>query len=199
MKRFILLIVFIAIASFSFSQSPTDVKSNDDWTWLGIDYTHCYFLTKMDFPSVSDLESKIQAWNDLVLMEREKYIDKTLVGKNIDYYTDMVEELNEEIDVKSRLSNDGFLATHMEEVMIQEIVGGYNIPDELTGIGLIFIAESYSKPNVQGAYFVTFFDMETKRVLITERMLGKAKGFGLRNYWAGSYYRVLQEVGKRYK
>lgn len=199
MKRLLLSIAIIALTTSLFAQSSADVRNNSNWTWFGIDYTNCYFITKMDFPNVSDLESKINAWNDLVLIEREKYIQKTLVGKNINYFTDMVEDLNSEIDVKSRLSNDGFLSTHIEEIMIQEIVDGYDIPDELSGIGLALIAESYSKPNAQGAYFATFFDIETKKVLITERMLGKAKGFGLRNYWASSYLRVLQEVGKKYK
>ncbi|NOX86391.1 MAG: hypothetical protein GXO86_10590 [Chlorobi bacterium] len=60
------------------------------------------------------------------------------------------------------------------------------------------IAESYSKPNVQGAYYVTFFDIATKKVLSTERMLAKPGGFGLRNYWAKTYYTVLKEVGKKY-
>jgi hypothetical protein len=153
----------------------------------------------MDFPSVSDLESKLDAWNNLVLVEREKFIEKTLKGKDVTYFIEMVGDLNEEVDVKSRLTNDGFMSTHMDAGMVQGMVDAYNIPDELSGIGLILIAESYSKPNTQGAYFVTFFDIDSKKVLVTERMLGKARGFGLRNYWANSYYTVLQQVGKKYK
>ena len=199
MYRLLLSAFFIALGSGLFAQSASDLKHDSNWTWFGIDYTNCYFLSKMDFPNVSDLESKISAWNDLVLMEREKFIVKTLVGKNISYSTDMVKDLNSEIDVKSRLSDDGFQSTHLDPGTIQEIVLNYKMPEDLSGIGLVLIAESYSKPNVQGAYFVTFFDIATKKVLITERMLGKAKGFGLRNYWASSYYRVLQSVGKQYK
>ena len=195
------MIAFLAACLLSFSlisQNTADFANAKDWTWFGIDYTNCYFISPIDFPNLTDLESKISAWNDLVVVERAKYIEKTLKGRKISYYTDMVKDLNSEIDVKSRLSDDDFKSTHMESPMIQEIVSKYSIPKEMTGVGLVFIAESYSKPNVQGAYYVTFFDIATKRVLSTERMLGKASGFGLRNYWANSYYVVLKAIGKKY-
>jgi len=199
MKKILMLLAAIIVSAGLNAQSSSDIRNASEWTWLGIDYTNCYFLTKMDFPSVSDLESKISAWNNLVLLEREKFVVKTLVGKNIIYYIDMVQTINSDIDVKSRLTDDGFQSTHIEEVQIQEIVGSYDLPADMSGIGLVFIAESYSKPNVQGAYYVTFFDISSKKVLSTTRMLGKAKGFGMRNYWANSYYLVLKNLGKLYK
>lgn len=199
MKHLILILASVFMFSVAQAQTSADVAKTDDWVWFGIDYTSCYFLTKMDFPSVSDLESKLDAWNNLVLVEREKFIDKTLKGKDITYYIEMVGDLNDEVDVKSRLTNDGFMSTHLEADMIQGMVDNYSIPEELSGIGLILIAESYSKPNTQGAYFVTFFDIDSKKVLVTERMLGKSRGFGLRNYWANTYYMVLQQIGKKYK
>jgi hypothetical protein len=152
-----------------------------------------------DFPSVSDLESKIAAWNNLVLTEREKFLVKPFKGKTLDFSVDMVQELNEGMDVKSRISNDEQLSSHMESSQIQEIVNSYKIPGDLSGVGLIFIAECYNKPNEQGSYYVTFFDIASKKVLSTERMLGKASGFGLRNYWANSYYVILKYLGKTYK
>lgn len=200
MKNLLLALLFSAFAITSASaQSSADIGTSNDWTWFGIDYTNCYFIMSYDFPSVSDLESKIGAWNDLVLLERDKYILKPLASKDIAFSVDMVKELNGEIDVKSRISNDGFQSSYMESSQIQEIVNNYQIPDDLSGIGLIFIAESYSKPNEQGAYYATFFDIASKKVLSTERKLGKAKGFGLRNFWANSYYVILKEIGKQYK
>ncbi len=201
MKNLLLTaIALFAAVSISSGQNVSKIEQAPAWTWFGIDYTQCYFLTPMDFPSVSDLEEKIGAWNDLILLERDKFIEKTIMTKKrkIKYYVDMVKERNEEIDVKSRLTEDGFKSSHLEPEMIQGIVDSYFIEDDMKGIGLVFIAESYSKPNVAGAYYVTFFDMETRQVIFTERMLGKPSGFGLRNYWAGSYYKVLKDVGKKF-
>lgn len=200
MKKTILtFLASLLFASLSFGQSSSDVQHAETWTWFGIDYTQCYFLTPMDFPSVSDLESKIKAWNDLVLYERAKFLDKNLLGRNTIFYLDAVENRNKEIDVRSRITDDGFLSSHMESTQIQDIINSYDIPEDMEGIGLVLIAESYSKPNVKGSYYVTFFDITTKKVLITERMLGKPSGFGLRNYWAGSYNNVLKAIGKKYK
>ena len=192
------LIALLFLGMSSFSQSLSEVNKAKEWTWFGIDYTNCYFLTPMDFPSISDLEAKIGAWNDLVLLERDKFIEKTIGRRDINYYVDMIKEKNAEIDVKSRLSDDDFKTTHIESGMIQDIVDGYYIDDDMEGIGLVLIAESYSKPNVKGSYYVTFFDIATRKVISSERMLGKASGFGLRNYWANSYYQVLKSVGKKY-
>jgi len=200
MKKIFLVLFFSASAIFgSYAQSSADISNSTKWTWFGIDYTHCYFIMSYDFPSVSDLESKISAWNNLVLVEREKYLVKPFKGKTLDFSVDMVKGLNEGMDVKSRISNDGMLASHLESSEIQDIVNKYKIPEDLSGVGLIFIAESYNKPDEKGAYYVTFFDIASKKVLSTERMLGKASGFGLRNYWANSYYVILKELGKTYK
>jgi hypothetical protein len=38
--------------------------------------------------------------------------------------------------------------------------------------------------------------MKTKELLIHERLKEKPSGFGLRNYWAGSIYRVIKEIKK---
>lgn len=198
-KLLFILIIGTLVVSSSNAQSSADVANSTKWTWFGIDYTNCYFIMSYDFPSVSDLESKITAWNNLVLTEREKFLVKPFKGKTLDFSVEMVQELNDGIDVKSKISNDEMLSSHMESSQIQEIVKNYSVPEDLSGVGLVFIAESYSKPNEQGAYYVTFFDIASKKVLSTERMLGKAKGFGLRNFWANSYYVILKELGKTYK
>ncbi len=199
MKKTVFILLFgMLFGSQAFTQTAEKVSSAGEWTWFGIDYTQCYFIPKMDFPSVSDLKAKISAWNDLVLSEREKYITKALGGKNVNFYLDVVTQRNEKIDVRSRLSDDPFLSSHLNPEKVQEVISSYNIPKDKSGIGLVFVAESYSKTDDKGAYYVTFFDMATKKVLITKRMLGKTRGFGLRNYWANTYYVVLKEVGKKY-
>jgi hypothetical protein len=91
------------------------------------------------------------------------------------------------------------MSSHLEQADIQGIVNTYNLREGASGIGLVFIVESLSKPNVKGAYWVTFFDAKTKKVISTERYLGKAGGFGLRNYWAKSYYNVMMEAGKEFQ
>ena len=56
-----------------------------------------------------------------------------------------------------------------------------------------------SKGREEASYWVTFVDMKNKKVLLTKRMLGKAVGFGFRNYWAGSAKNVFKAMKKEFK
>jgi hypothetical protein len=196
-KSILLLLAVFYLSTISFGQSSA-VSNAKDWTWLGIDYTHCYFITSIDFIDPDDLLSKTKAWNNLVYAEREKYIEKTIENKNVTFSTDLIKARNIKIDMKAKITDDVSLYKHLDQAQIDDIIKSYKIPDDLSGVGLVLIAESYSKPEEAGAYFVTFLDLDTKKVLSTERMSGKAKGFGLRNYWANSFYRVLKEIGEEY-
>jgi len=193
----ILLAAFLAAAT-TFGQKA-DIANAQSWTWLGIDYTHCYFITSIDFVNADDLFEKTKAWNNLVYTEREKYIEKTLKSKKVALSSNMIKERNAEIDIEKRITDDESLYTHLDKDQVIKIVSEYNIPDDLSGIGLVLIAESYNKLEESGAYYVTFIDLDTKEVLSTERKLGKARGFSFRNYWAYTYYLVLKEIGKEYK
>ena len=197
-KSILILLAALFINATSFGQS-SDISNAKNWTWLGIDYTHCYFITSMDFIDADDLLSRTKAWNKLVYSEREKYIDKTLKGKKVLFSTDMIKDRNMEIDMDKKITDDESLYKHLDREQVKGIISSYEIPDDLSGIALVLIADSYSKPQEAGAYYVTFLDLDTKEVLSTERKAGKAKGFGLRNYWANSFYRVLKEIGEEYE
>ena len=198
MKKSILLLVIALITSFLGVSQTSDMTAGDNLTFYGIDYTHTYFLTPLDFPNTSDLKEKIGAWNDLIATERDKYsISKFFNKPNVDYNFKMVKALNDKIDIESRLTTDPTNVAYLNEEDIAKIVSQYNTGDD-KGFGLVFIAESYDKPSEMGAYWVTFFDVSTKKVIETKRFVGKAKGFGLRNYWADSYYKVMKEAGKTF-
>ena len=80
--------------------------------------------------------------------------------------------------------------THQE---IQNFVSAYPIENQ-AGIGLIFITESMNKATAEAYYHVVFFKMDTKEILLQERVLGIAGGMGIRNYWAGSYLKVINYI-----
>lgn len=42
--------------------------------------------------------------------------------------------------------------------------------------GCVFIVEKLDKPNRRAIYWITFFDIETKRVLLTEPIIGRPAG-----------------------
>ena len=65
------------------------------------------------------------------------------------------------------------------------------------GIGLVFIVETFSKPNEEGSIYVTFVNMGSKETLFSERLAAEPKGFGMRNFWAGCVYGVLTKMQKK--
>jgi hypothetical protein len=54
--------------------------------------------------------------------------------------------------------------------------------------------DGMSKTNKEAYVHATLIDLSTKKVLLTERFTGKAQGFGFRNYWAYTIYKVLNSI-----
>ncbi len=83
----------------------------------------------------------------------------------------------------------------LDKSTIEEIIKEYDTKEK-QGIGIVFIMESFNKPKRIGKMWVTFFDIASKTVLLTEKMSGKASGSGFRNYWARTYYNVMVKIKK---
>ena len=100
----------------------------------------------------------------------------------------MLKPLNSKVDPAQMVIDNDYSITREK---IDEIVKSYN-PPEQKGIGLVFIMESFNQNEKKGYMWVTFFDVSTKTVLLTEKMFGEAGGSAeFRNYWIKSIYNVL--------
>ena len=64
------------------------------------------------------------------------------------------------------------------------------------GIGLVFIMEGMKKISGKGygSVWITLIDMQTKEVLITERIVREAEGFSFRNYWTSIIRKAIIEI-----
>ena len=71
------------------------------------------------------------------------------------------------------------------------------------GTGILFVFEAMKnveKSDDWAAVWTVLVDLQTKKVLLTERFEVKAKGFGFRNIWASAIKAVLDEIEKiKYK
>ena len=61
---------------------------------------------------------------------------------------------------------------------------------------MLFVIDGMSKSKEEASGWVTFVDMKSKKVLLTEYKTGKAGGFGFRNYWAKSFQNILKAAEK---
>lgn len=199
MKRFILPALFFLIAAVASAQSRGDVfEKKFPVTWLGLDFTGAKLIGDRErLGSESDIRTLLDAWNDIFLKEPEKYNVAKAIGRpSVEKAIDVVKEKNQQLEPLSLYSDQAKDFLHLQRDDIQEIVSGYDFPG-MSGIGLMFNVESFSKLQLEANVWITFINMETREVLFTERLTGKPGGAGLRNYWANSMYEVLKKMEKK--
>ncbi len=199
MRKYALLGLSLFFTVHLFSQDMSEIFQTQKATWFGLDYSEAYFIGTEGFTNPAEIKGRyFNSWNNLVESENEKYdIGKYFSKEKIDFSLDNVTARNLKVDMSDRVTNDQTKTLHLDEKKVQEMINAYNFKDDQHGLGIVFIVESYSKPAVTGNYFVTLFDIDSKKVLLTERMSGKAGGFGIRNYWAATYYNVLKQIEKK--
>lgn len=174
------------------------IFTSDEMVWYGLDFTKAHFVGTFDKgmgvdPADGiDLRNKwIPAWNNLIALEQQNFNLKRAFRKCCVFY-DMasVNQLNRKIDPDELLN---FNETRISKATIREMVKRYsgNERKRKEGIGLVFIIENFNKNSKTAGLYVTFFDIETKKVLMSEFMSGNPVGFGLRNYWAGAIKDIL--------
>lgn len=206
MKRVISFFLLLFVFNFSNAQDAYQALTSDEMTWFGIDYSHVKLIgTFSQFGEAGvvdedDIRKKyFPAWNSLVLKESDKYDLKGAFRKNhVEYKLAMMEEVNAETSNASMVSISESDRYHLTEEKVNSIIANYPITN-VSGVGLVFIAESLDKTIEQGSYYVAIFDIATKKVLMTKKIIGKAGGFGIRNYWARSFFNVIVQCRDNYK
>ena len=171
--------------------------ANAQVTWLGVDFTQAKVLGEAGTASGETMKEHFDRINNLIINEAEKYdLKKALQKKEVLYDLDPVTAANAGIDADGLTSNSSADKNGLNADKIAALAKGYNSKTK-TGYGLIFFVETLDKPNTKGIMWVTFIDMASKKVLLTEKMEGKSGGFGFRNYWAKSVYLVIEQIEKK--
>ncbi len=196
MKKFLLLVVLHMTLSFQINAqyNTSDIFEVNEITWYGLDFSNVRLVGTIGFKNPEQIKNYyFNTWNSLILSEPNKYkLGKFFQKESVEPYLDIVKERNklpnsDEFVIEKEYSFDA------EKVM--QIISEYDSGDK-EGIGLVFIIESLNKYKEEAFIWVTFFDIQTKRVLLTEKFDGKAGGYGFRNYWAKAYYNVMKSAYK---
>lgn len=200
---FVLIMLFTG-STTSFSQTLKEVFSNSEspLLYLGIDFTKAKLINYPD-PKVMDIRDRIYtAINDLTVNEPKKFdIAGAFKRSSVNSDLSAVKARNEKINPDEIASTNIADFNRLQESDINSVVNALNLSGK-DGVGLLFVMEAMRKEEKKGdaAIWVTLVDMKTKKVLMTERMEGKATGFGFRNYWVSTIKEVIDEIDKkRYK
>ena len=181
------IILILYIIGCSTTPEREKVLSERTVVWMGIDYSLAKFSDIEESPEA--VFEKLPAINNVVVNEAAKYNVKKYFRKSeVTYDLTIANSNNSKIDA-AKLMTTGIYTITPDDV--KKLINSYNIKDK-TGMGLVFVAENMNKSKKTGSYYVCFFDLATKDIIDSERVQGKASGFGLRNYWARSVLEVMK-------
>lgn len=201
MKKIILSAIVLLIAITTKAQDASAVFSATEIVWYGLDFTKAHFVGQFDqgfgaLPATGyDMKKKwIPEWNALIAKEPQNFNLKKAFKKDEVYYDlNPLATVNQKINTESCMS---YNTASIDEKEIAEMVKNYPAGDKKEGVGLVFIVENFDKGMEMATVYVTFFDIKTKKILLTEKMQGKAIGVGMRNYWAGTIKNILKQIGE---
>ncbi|HBH06328.1 MAG TPA: hypothetical protein DDX92_06975 [Flavobacteriales bacterium] len=187
----LLLILQLTLSAQYF---PKEEYYSKPVVWLGLDFTLTQFKNPFDFPPGEELQRRyMPGWNEMIIIEPDKYnIRKFLKNENISYSLTEVNAFNEQIDPAQIFSEEKELLT-LEK--LEEDVSKYeNGKDELA---VMMYVVSFNKTIPRGTFYFVVIDRSSGRLMFVEKVSADPGGFGLRNYWLGSYHRALKQLRYR--
>ena len=186
MKQFV-FIVFVIF--FSVNSLFAQKSFQKEVTWMGLDFTDAKLFTSAGFTDPEAIkDTYLKSWNDIIIQESSKFDVARFFGiETLSYDLSVVKERNILIAVDNLVVD--ISPKNFDEQNVKSIILQY---PKNEGVGLVLIVESFSKPNSTGTFWATFFDKSTLEILSIKKIQGKAKGFGIRNYWANSIYRAMK-------
>lgn len=199
MKTLLRILTVMLFAGSAAAQTSQDLfRSDVQFTWLGIDYSHVKLVG--DFAEFFEAGEKstwqirdiyFPRWNSIIMEEPAKYDIRGMLRKSdIVYDIDMISSLNASTPLEDLESDN---PVRFSDDDIQFFVQQYNLSGK-EGIGIAFIAECLNKNALEAWYHFVAIDMQSHQILFHARLRGEPKGFGLRNYWANSVYRVIRSI-----
>lgn len=194
MKR--IFMVLAAIAGIAcLSLKAQDTKQLSDYTsvkFYGIDFALAQVVGAEETPG--DFISAFREIDRLMLSEEEKYVTPLakrlkMAIKSVDIEPTLkrVEDIDETDLIQNKTPET--LTEQDIEFELQEL----ELP-EYDGLCLVVMAGEINKGTKMGTFYYVFFEGPEREIVSCMPFKGQAGGFGLRNYWASSFYRTIAEI-----
>ena len=189
MKQSILFLC-LAISTFCFGQNKNTLKDIHSIKFYGVDFSQAKVFGADE--TTAQFKAAFRGINELFIIEAKKYdVGKHLKKEVTEISLEAVNQVNSAINEENLMTsqtnyslNNGQVEAAIQALPIRQV----------PGVGMVLIAEFLNKPANKASYKIVFFNTETKEIIEEWISEGKARGFGLRNYWAGSVYSVLKNL-----
>lgn len=177
-----------------------DVFANNTTSliYYGIDFTQARVINDGAANAADIRDQQFPGINNTVVNESSKFDFKSAFRKSdVDHNLSAVKDRNRKIKIETIKSTNVSDYARLKETDIYKLVNGFDFGAGNNVIGLLFIVEGMNKSAKAATIWVTFVDVKNKKVLHTERMEGKASGFGFRNYWASTIKSILDQIEQK--
>lgn len=173
-------------------------KSETKITWLGIDFSHVKLIGEFSqFAEAGATGAAVirdkyfSGWNNLILNEYEKYNIEGMVRKeNINLKISGINKINDNTSIEDLEADD---QPNYSKEDIALFIKKYDFGVK-EGIGLLMIADYLNKIREEAKYHFVAINLTNNEVLLYESFVTKPGGFGLRNYWAKTFYDVIISI-----
>lgn len=196
---FLLLAATLSVVSTQAQTLKDFFSSSEPLTYLGIDFTQARVIGEPVMDANDMRDRNFPAINAIVVNEPKKYDIAGAFHKTVNTDLALVNKHNETTNTATLKSDNASDYNRLKQEDVEKLVKGYNFNGK-KGVGLLFVMDGMSKAEKAANVYVTLVDMGTKKVLLADKIEGKAQGFGFRNYWAYTIHKVLEDVEKhKYK
>ena len=190
MKQLIVL-AFLFLASLVNAQDKTSLKDIDKLTFFGVDFSMAKVYGADE--TAEQFKDAFYGINTLFQREPKKYDTAKAFDAVVTTDLETSRNLIEQIKKADLFASDDSYELTDEE--IAEHIRQFNTGNA-NGYGAVFIAGLLNKGKTQATYNVVVFDIASKDIILNRQFTERARGFGLRNYWAYSVYKTLNKVKK---
>ena len=178
-------VIMILICAFVMGYINAQETEKKEYYVYGVDFTHAkaYGVTE----TVHDFSKAFYGINMLLITEPDKYDFSRMFNRKVNVNIEPLLKINQECDYSELI----VLHSQCEPLDYKEIIKMYELPEK-QGIGVVFIAKQLNKVQGVALYDLVVFDIASREVIMHKMVAGEARGFGLRNYWAGSIYDIIK-------
>lgn len=180
MKRVLLLAVALMMLCGVKAQKPVYV--------YGVDFAQTKVFGAIETPR--EFETAFIGINNLLYAEPKKYnFSDVFDTSNYEICSDvMIERLQ-----KANISSLRVRSAAIPIFDVPQLLASYELPHS-EGLGFVLIARLLDKQRGEGFYYAVLFDIATRKMVLQTEISAPCGGFGLRNHWASTVYRITQKL-----
>lgn len=172
MNKITALFINILLACTLHAQvTAKDIFKAEVIVWYGLDFSHAK-LIGVGNNAEKAKEKYVTECNNTSYYDREIFPMEGCFGKfKVPVDNKVVTERNNAVSFEQLTSKT---PSDLSDATINKIISEYN-SSRKEGIGAVFIVDYLDKAKNEAAAYVTFFDIATKKVLLTKGVISKLK------------------------